>query len=77
MSRSGRYDFSVIEKTLDMLASGKPLPQQYQNHFLSGTLAKYEECHIHGDLLLLYKKDRDEKIIVLYNIGTHSELFEE
>lgn len=73
--RSGRYNLSLLGSVSGLLASGKPLPQKYQNHFLSGVLAEYEECHIQGDLLLVYKKHKDEGIIVLHDIGTHSELF--
>ncbi len=75
LSRSGRYDAAILEDTLNLLAFGKPLPQKYQNHFLSGVLAEYEECHIQGDLLLIYKRNKEKGIITLYDIGTHSELF--
>ena len=58
-----------------VLASGKELPPKNKNHALSGTLTGYYECHINPDWLLVYAIDKSEKIITLYDTGTHSDLF--
>jgi len=76
IAKSGKYDISAIQKTLETLASGQKLAQKFQNHFLSGNLSEFEECHIHGDLLLIYKKSEKDRVVFLYDIGTHSELVE-
>lgn len=73
--RGGRIDKDSVETVVELLHSGKLLPQKYQNHFLSGELQGYQECHIRGDLLLVYEKDEENKLILLHNIGSHSELF--
>lgn len=73
--RGGKFRLSLLESTLDVLISGQPLPPKYKNHFLLGALAHYEECHIQGDVLLIYLKDVTDKTIVLADIGSHSELF--
>lgn len=64
-----------IEQTIDMLAKGQKLPLNYKDHSLNGELSKYRECHIKGDLLLIYKIEKENLILVLVNIGSHSQLF--
>ena len=64
-----------IEETIDILASGEKLPLSHRDHKLTGELSAYRECHIMGDLLLIYKIEKDNLILFLVNIGSHSELF--
>lgn len=64
-----------IEQTIDLLASGKKLPPNYKDHQLNGDLSKYRECHIKGDLLLIYRIEKENLILILVNIGSHSQLF--
>ena len=64
-----------IEETIDILASGEKLPALYRDHKLTGELSDCRECHIKSDLLLIYKIEKNELILVLVNIGSHSELF--
>jgi mRNA interferase YafQ len=63
-------DLPVI---LALLADGKPLPDKYQDHPLSGKWINHRECHIRPDLLLIYHKQED--ILTLSRLGSHSELF--
>lgn len=58
-----------------MLASGKVLDKKYKDHQLKGEYKDYRECHVLNDLLLMYKIENDELILVLANIGSHSQLF--
>ena len=64
-----------IEQTIDLLASGKKLPPSYRDHNLNGELSRYRECHIKGDLLLIYRIEKENLILILVNIGSHSQLF--
>lgn len=64
-----------IEQTIDALAKGEKLPLSYKDHCLNGELSKYRECHIKGDLLLIYKIEKENLILVLVDIGSHSQLF--
>ena len=73
--RSGRFDSRELEKVLNMLAAGHALLPQYGNHSLQGQYSDCFECHIEGDLLLIYKIDAKEQKIALVNLGSHSELF--
>ena len=74
---------SVIKKSvledlgfvIDCIASGKNLPLIYKDHKLSGEFAVLRECHIKGDLLLIYKIEKENLILILVDIGSHSQLF--
>ena len=60
---------------VDTLAAGKPLPIKNRDHELSGDYAGFRECHVQPDWLLIYKKEEDKLILILYRTGTHSDLF--
>ena len=52
-----------------------PLPEIYKDHPLKGQLAGFRECHVRPDWLLVYKKTKEELILLLVGTGTHSHLF--
>ncbi len=49
------------------------LDPKYRDHKLSGNYANKRECHIEPDWLLIYEVIESE--LVLYRVGSHSELF--
>mgnify|MGYP001582747650 CR=1 FL=1 len=63
-----------LEEVINLLASGKKLPISFQDHQLIGELQNYRECHIRGNLLLIYQITKEELLLVLVNLGTHSYL---
>ena len=65
--------FQSFINAISILASGKILPPEYNDHQLKGNFSKYREFHIEGDLLVIYVIEND--VIYLLRIGTHSELF--
>ena len=73
--RSGRIGRDEIEKVIDILAGGNKLPEKFRDHMLSGAYAGYKECHIRPDLLLIYKIENKALVLVLSDIGSHSEIF--
>lgn len=64
---------NLIE-AIDTLAAGKKLPAEYKDHQLRGELEQYRECHIKGDLLLVYQIRKKELLLILVDIGSHSYL---
>lgn len=64
-----------IYQVIDRLSSGKKLELQYRDHKLTGELDGYRECHIQGDLLLIYQIHDSELVLILVNIGSHSDIF--
>ena len=63
--------FTVIEK----LANGDPLEAKYRDHELVGNYKGCRECHIEPDWLLVYEIMDDVLVLMLYRLGSHSELF--
>ncbi|MGB7958115.1 MAG: type II toxin-antitoxin system YafQ family toxin [Minisyncoccia bacterium] len=69
-----RQTIKNLTEAIEMLAQGKKLPAKYKDHQLRGELEQYRECHIKGDLLLVYQIRKKELLLVLVDIGTHSYL---
>lgn len=68
-------DMSQLEKVVEILASGKALPEKYLDHPLIGDYKGYRECHLRPDWLLIYKIQDDILVLTLTRTGTHSDLF--
>lgn len=74
--RAGKsWNERKIRSALRMLSSGDPLPAVFKDHRLKGDMSEYRECHVKHDLLLVYIRDESKKILFLFDIGTHDELF--
>ena len=63
-----------LSEVVEMLRNGEKLPADYEDHQLSGHLKNYRECHIRGDLLLVYQIRKAEFVLVLVDIGAHTYL---
>jgi len=73
-----KHDKSVLaelEKVLDILAKGKSLPEKNYNHSLKGVFKDCFECHIKPDIILVYKIEKLELIVLLLRFGSHSDIF--
>jgi mRNA interferase YafQ len=77
LQQAGRYNLAKLNEVVEKLASGEELPLQFKNHPLKGDLVGREECHIQGDWLLIYRRDRNILVLTLLRSGTHSQLFGE
>ncbi len=56
------------------LQNGEPIPEEFYPHPLKGEWKSYMECHIDDDYLLIWY-DKEENIVKLVRLGSHSELF--
>jgi len=65
---------ALLRPVLTALATDVPLPPANRDHPLGGDFADCRECHIRGDLLLVYRKPDDMRL-QLVRLGSHSELF--
>ena len=63
--------FEVIEP----LATGGVLDAKHRDHDLSGDYKGTRECHVEPDWLLIYERRDNVLVLMLYRLGTHSELF--
>ncbi len=72
---SGKVKLKEVEKVIKIFVDDKKLPAKYRDHALQGDWKGYRECHIQGDLLLIYTIENDQLVLVLVDIGSHSQLF--
>ncbi len=75
LRRAGKIQREEIEIVVDIIAQGKKLSAEYEDHSLHGKFEGYRECHIRGDILLIYKIERKVLVLLVFDIGTHSQLF--
>jgi len=58
---------------VSLLLENKELPKEARDHQLKGELKDFREFHISGDLIVLYRIDRD--YLQILRIGSHNEIF--
>jgi len=56
-----------------LLAKYDALPEEYGEHPLTDNWQGHWDCHLAGDLVVLYR--RTTRKIILVRMGTHAELF--
>jgi len=74
MERRGE-NMQLLADVVDLLRQGKPLPEKYRDHALTGNYRGARECHIKPDWLLIYQIENDLLVLTLMRTGTHSDLF--
>lgn len=65
--------FEKLIAYLNYLKEGNDLPIESKDHTLKGNWKDFRECHLGGDLLLVYMHINDD--VILTRIGTHSKIF--
>jgi len=65
-----QHDLSELTSLLEIDAL---LPDRYRDHALTGNLRDHRDCHVHPDLILIYRKP-DPLSLELVRLGSHSEL---
>ncbi len=66
-------DLGKLRQVIEILTSGKPLPESYDDHPLRGNYVGMRDCHIEPDWILIYAIQDDE--LILRRTGTHADLF--
>jgi mRNA interferase YafQ len=72
IARTGR-NLERFAEAVTMLRQGTPLSDHFRDHSLIGNWKNFRECHLAGDLLLIYQTSDTE--LILIRMGSHSELF--
>ena len=62
-------------EVIALLSEGVKLDVKYRDHDLVGNYKGARECHIEPDWLLVYEYRNDVLVLMLYRLGSHSELF--
>ena len=75
LDRSGRFDREEFGEVIELLEAGQELPKKYFDHALIGNLQAKRECHLASDILLVYEKHIEYKVITLSDIGNHAHVF--
>lgn len=65
-------DLHLVE-LFGLLIADAELPDRYVDHGLGGRWSGYRDCHVHPDLVLIYRKPGAETL-QLVRLGSHSEL---
>lgn len=68
-------DLNELYDVIDLLAKGERLKARYRDHALTGDYKGTRECHIEPNWLLVYEHIDDVLVLMLYRLGSRSELF--
>ena len=75
LAKNQNKDLDKLFEVVNVLADGGALNARYRDHDLSGKYKGARECRIEPDWLLVYEICDDVLVLMLYRLGTHSELF--
>ena len=75
LAKKQNKDLNKLFDVVNILAEGGILEAKYRDHDLSGEYKGTRECHVEPDWLLVYEIQNDVLVLMLYRLGTHSELF--
>ena len=69
------YDPNIFKKAITILSETGSLPNMYKPHRLHGNYEGFWECHLQSDWLLVWMQNDQELILILTDIGTHTDIF--
>ena len=75
LAKKQKRDIEKLLDVVEILANGGELDPKFRDHALSGEYTGTRECHIEPDWLLVYQIMDDVLVLLLYRLGSHSELF--
>lgn len=73
----GKEILFKLDDIIGKLRIGERLGVQYKDHLLSdsGSFVGQRECHLAGDLVLVYILEKER--IILNQLGTHTEVYDQ
>ena len=75
LAKKQNKNIDKLYEVINKLASGEKLDAKYRDHELTGDYKGARECHVEHDWLLVYEIINDILVLMLYRIGSHSDLF--
>ncbi|MGC2873826.1 type II toxin-antitoxin system YafQ family toxin [Ihubacter sp. mB4P-1] len=75
LAKKQNKNLDQLFEVIDILATGGSLDAKFRDHGLTGNYKGARECHIEPDWLLIYEIRGSVLVLMLYRLGTHSELF--
>ncbi|MCI2031491.1 type II toxin-antitoxin system YafQ family toxin [Limosilactobacillus sp.] len=90
LTRLAQLDPTIVDEAkeaINILLNGDSLPKEFNDHHLKGNLANYNEFHLRdtpkgqepteiNDVLVIYKIEKQDLVLVAVSIGSHSKLFQ-
>ena len=68
-------ELDKLFKVIENIANGEKLDEKYRDHALKGKYEGCRECHVEPDWLLIYEIYDNILMLMLYRVGSHSDLF--
>ena len=75
LAKKQHKNLDKLFEVINILADGGTLDIKYRDHDLTDKYKGARECHIEPDWLLVYEIQGDVLVLMLYRLGTPSELF--
>ena len=75
LAKKQNKNLDKLFDVINILANGGTLEAKYRDHDLTGNYKGTRECHVEPDWLLIYEIQNNVLVLMLYRLGTHSELF--
>ena len=76
LAKKQHKNLDKLFEIINILADGGTLDTKYRDYALTGNYKGARECHIEPDWLLVYEIYGDVLVLMIYRIGSHSELFQ-
>jgi mRNA interferase YafQ len=64
-----------LRDVMSMLIQEIPFLPKHEDHPLRGKYKGKRECHVEPDWLLIYRIDTENRRVIFYRTGSHSDLF--
>ena len=74
LAKKQNKDLGKLFEVIDILANGETLDAKYKDRSLTGNYRGTRECHVEPDWLLIYEIRGDVLVLMLYRLGSYSEL---
>jgi mRNA interferase YafQ len=68
-------DMDKLTDVIALFINEQPLLPKHENHPLHGEYQGKWECHVEPDWILIYRIDRENRRVIFYRTGSHSDLF--
>lgn len=75
LAKKQNRNIDKLFEVIKALANGHRLDAKYKDHGLAGNYKGARECHIEPDWLLIYEICDEVLVLMMYRLGSHSELF--
>jgi mRNA interferase YafQ len=68
-------DLDKLTDVIALLINEQPLLPSHKDHPLHGKYKGKRECHVEPDWVLIYRIDIENRRVIFYHTGSHSDLY--